>query len=101
MCSSGFKPCHSHEQGTYLGTSRRVLRSTTSDEFCVSLDEIIVDCHMLLFRKDGIVRFQAVFVEQRLVTASISIVYVILWKQIYPCAWMSSSGFSRKRRSNW
>ena len=47
----------------YLCASSRVLGRAASDQLCVARHEVFVDAHVFLFREDGVVGFEAVFLE--------------------------------------
>jgi hypothetical protein len=103
----------------YLGTTSGVLGGTTGDQLSVPGEQVLVDTHMLVLSKDGIVLLQAVLLEESSIAnygISIEIDVDLLLSYPYPRAWMSITrcqhyclniplrkhiprrGFSRQRR---
>jgi hypothetical protein len=57
-----------------LGTPSGVLGSSAGNELCgIVVQEILVDIQVLLFGEDGIVGFQAILCEERIITQSLDI----------------------------
>lgn len=48
----------------YLGTTSGVLGGTTGDQLGVPGEQVLVDTHVLVLSKDGIIFLQAVLLEE-------------------------------------
>lgn len=49
----------------YLSASSSILRCPASDEFgFIVLEQVVIEAHMLFLGQDGVVGFEAVFLEE-------------------------------------
>lgn len=57
----------------YLGSAGSVLSGTTSNQLRVKLQEFIIESHVLLFGKNGVIVLQAVLLQESGITIGIRV----------------------------
>lgn len=61
----------SQTRASYLSAARGVLRRTTSDKHRIAFFKVFKKTQVLLVGKNGVIGFQAIFLEESLVTGLI------------------------------